>query len=282
MAKWVLSPGKIWDAYKEATKAAKEPAALVFAGDPTLVSRASEVLPSEGAVSRLVPGALGEGGLPSLSVGEILVVFVHPHEEDVALDYLGDRRGHGSVVVVDDGPAHTGEVRVVAPGVERVSFSDTESGWASVRTAILNVAEGRLVALGRRYPSLRSGAAARIIERTARQNAVIGTAFFIPGTDMPVMTANQMKMVFSLAALHGQEVNQERAVELLGVVGAGFGFRAIARQALVFVPGPGWAYKGAIGYSGTRAIGEAALRYFQQGAPASLGRVTSLVKRFRR
>jgi uncharacterized protein (DUF697 family) len=62
---------------------------------------------------------------------------------------------------------------------------------------------------------------------------------------------------------YGQEVDNERALELLGVVGAGFGFRALARELLDFVPVAGWALKGAVAYSGTRAIGEAAVRYFE-------------------
>jgi uncharacterized protein (DUF697 family) len=66
------------------------------------------------------------------------------------------------------------------------------------------------------------------------------------------------------------------------VVGAGFGLRAVARQALDIVPGVGWAVKGAVGYTGTRAMGEAALRYFERGAPATPTRLTSIVRRFRR
>ena len=80
---------------------------------------------------------------------------------------------------------------------------------------------------------------------------------------MPILTLNQIRLVLRLALAHGQEIDRERAVELLGVVGAGFGFRAIARQLLDFVPFAGWAVKGAIAYTGTRAIGEAAVRFFE-------------------
>ena len=54
-----------------------------------------------------------------------------------------------------------------------------------------------------------------------------------------------------------------RAFELLGVVGAGMGFRAVARELLGVIPIAGWAVKGAIAYAGTRAIGEAARRSFE-------------------
>jgi uncharacterized protein (DUF697 family) len=49
---------------------------------------------------------------------------------------------------------------------------------------------------------------------------------------------------------------------LLGVVVAGFGFRAVARELLDLVPYAGWAIKGGVAYAGTRAVGEAAVRYF--------------------
>ena len=49
----------------------------------------------------------------------------------------------------------------------------------------------------------------------------------------------------------------------LGVVGAGFGFRAVARELLDFVPVAGWALKASVAFAGTKAIGEAAVRYFE-------------------
>jgi uncharacterized protein (DUF697 family) len=49
----------------------------------------------------------------------------------------------------------------------------------------------------------------------------------------------------------------------MGVLGAGFGLRTIAREALDFFPGPGWLVKGAVAYAGTRALGHAAIRYFE-------------------
>ena len=76
------------------------------------------------------------------------------------------------------------------------------------------------------------------------------------------LTLNQIRLVLRLALAHGQELDRDRAIELAGVVGAGFGFRAIARQLLDFVPFAGWAVKGAIAYTGTRAIGTAAEKYF--------------------
>jgi uncharacterized protein (DUF697 family) len=67
--------------------------------------------------------------------------------------------------------------------------------------------------------------------------------------------------VLRLALAHGRELDNRVVPELLGVVGAGLGLRAVAREALDLVPVAGWALKGAVAYTGTKAIGEAALRY---------------------
>jgi uncharacterized protein (DUF697 family) len=69
--------------------------------------------------------------------------------------------------------------------------------------------------------------------------------------------------VLRIALAYGEQIDNRRAVELIGVVGAGFGFRAVARELLDLIPVAGWAVKGAIAYSGTKAIGEAAVRYFE-------------------
>ena len=74
-----------------------------------------------------------------------------------------------------------------------------------------------------------------------------------------------MRMVFRIGGAYGADVDRERAVELLGVLGAGLGFRAVAREVVGVVPGLGWVVKGAIAYAGTRALGEAAIRYFDAG-----------------
>ena len=121
-------------------------------------------------------------------------------------------------------------------------------------------------ALAARLPVLRRAVCDELIRSFAKRNAVVSAAVFVPGVDMPVLTLNQARLVLRIALAYGQEVDGERAVELLGVVGAGFGLRALAREALDFVPVAGWAVKGAIAYTGTRALGEAAVRYFEARA----------------
>src|ERR671921_1798509 len=124
--------------------------------------------------------------------------------------------------------------------------------------------EDFLVALAKGYPTFRRAVCEEIIRNNARQNAVVG-ALPIPGADMPVMTANQARMVLHIAAAYGEELSMERARELLGVLAAGFGLRALARQAVKLVPVGGWAAAGAIGYAGTIAMGRATMLYFERG-----------------
>jgi len=124
--------------------------------------------------------------------------------------------------------------------------------------------EDYLVALAKGYPPFRRAVCEEIIRHNARQNAVIG-ALPIPGADMPVMTANQARMVLNIAAAYGEDLSLERARELLGVLAAGFGMRALARQAVKLVPFGGWAAAAAIGYAGTVAMGRATMLYFERG-----------------
>jgi uncharacterized protein (DUF697 family) len=120
--------------------------------------------------------------------------------------------------------------------------------------------------LAARLPVLRPAVCDALIASFARKNGLVGAAVFVPGVDMPVLTLNQIRLVLRIGLAHGQEIDNQRALELLGVVGTGFGLRAVARELLDFVPVAGWALKGAIAYGGTKAIGEAAVRYFASRA----------------
>lgn len=128
---------------------------------------------------------------------------------------------------------------------------------------------GKRIALASNFAFIRKAVAEESVKSTAFQNGVIGGVVIIPGADMPLMTANQAKMVLQIAAAYGQPLGAERIRELAVVLGGAFAFRAVARQALAFIPGFGWAIKAAIGYSGTLAMGYAAIEYFESGADLS-------------
>ena len=127
-------------------------------------------------------------------------------------------------------------------------------------------------------PVLRPYICDAIIEVAARRNAKAALLIFIPGADMPVLTAVQMRMVLQLARCYGFELSPDRAVELLGVLGAGFGLRAVGRSMLDFVPVAGWAVQSGVAYSGTKALGKAAMEYFERGAVADVGRLRAFAE----
>jgi uncharacterized protein (DUF697 family) len=127
----------------------------------------------------------------------------------------------------------------------------------------------RATPVAARLPAIRRAVCEELIARAARQNGLIGAAIFLPGADLPVLTLNQVRLVLQIADAHGFEIDRERVPELIGVIGGGMGFRALARQALGAIPIAGWAVKGGIAYAGTRALGEAALRYFEARAPVT-------------
>jgi len=121
-------------------------------------------------------------------------------------------------------------------------------------------------ALAAELPVLRDAVVSEQIRAAARRNAVLAAGLIIPGVDMPVLTLSQIRLVMRIAEAYGLEIGRDRALEVLGVVGAGFGLRALAREALDFVPVAGWALKGGFAYAGTRAVGEAARRYMDARA----------------
>jgi len=131
----------------------------------------------------------------------------------------------------------------------------------------------RKLALAHNFSFMRAAVAEDAVRTTAWQNGLVGVLTPIPGADMPIMTANQIKMLLQIAAAYGQPLNVERVKELAAVVAGGYLLRALARQTLTVVPVLGWAVKGALGYTGTIAMGKAAIRYFEAGA--DLGQLTA-------
>lgn len=130
----------------------------------------------------------------------------------------------------------------------------------------MNRLEKLRTALGQNFEFMRRSLAKEIVKQAAWQNAAIGVVVFIPGADMPLMTLNQGRMLLQIAAAYGQPLDTERVKELGAVVAGGFLFRTFARELVGLVPGFGWAVKGGIAYSGTMAMGTAAISYFEEGA----------------
>ena len=221
---------------------------------PLSVAGARELVP-------LLARELREGGEPAAVVegrveGVSVLVWVGP--PDVEKLRAADRAGVPIVALSDDETVPY----VLATHVVRVRPGE---GFpvADLAAAIAHTLGEDATTLAARLPVLRGAVCDHLIARFARRNALIGAAVFVPGVDMPILTLNQIRLVLRLGLAHGTVVDSNRLVEIAGVVGAGFGFRAVARQLLDVVPVAGWAVKGGIAYTGTRAIGEAATRYFE-------------------
>lgn len=127
------------------------------------------------------------------------------------------------------------------------------------------------------FPFARKQVALEAVNVTAVQNAGIGIVVFLPGADFPVMTLNQAKMILQIAAAYDKPMSVERVKELVAVIGSAFAFRTVARQMVAFVPALGWLVKGAIGYTGTLAMGHAAIEYFEGGG--NIAGLTHIVKK---
>lgn len=283
VVKLPFNVSKLTDAWKEVSATTGEAAGVVLAGDQSLVSLAQQEFFAGGTLPAVWTRPVTELGEISTVPGELLVVLVPADGEADALNGLARSVPAGGVVLaVDEGEAATGKSSSPLQGCTRLSFADSAAGWRRLFDACIERAADHAVALGRRYPVLRAAAARRVVYRTAAQNALVGLVFFVPGADMPVMTLNQMKMVMSIAAIYGEEIGKERAIELAGVVGMGFGLRALARTFMRSTPGFGMVLKASTGYTGTIAVGLAAIGYFQKGAPASTSRVLALADSLRR
>jgi uncharacterized protein (DUF697 family) len=159
--------------------------------------------------------------------------------------------------------------RLGHPILDTIAEQELDEITPRLGTWLADRVSGKRLALAANFALVRRAVAVEAVRATSFQNGVIGAVAIIPGADLPIMTANQAKMVLQVAAAYGVPLGAERIKELAAVVGGAFTLRAVARQFLDFVPGVGWAIKGAIGYTGTIAMGYAAIEYFEAGADLS-------------
>jgi len=129
------------------------------------------------------------------------------------------------------------------------------------------------LALGHRFPVFRSAVASRIIGKISRENALFSLVTALPNvlpnmlelpwavgefaTDTAFLTMNQVRMALTLAAIYGRPVGYtEQKIELAGIVGGAFGWRAIARELVGKIPlGGGLIPKAAVAFAGTYVVG---------------------------
>jgi uncharacterized protein (DUF697 family) len=271
-----LSPTSVWGVVKEIRAADEDLRPLLVGGAPEQAAAIHAAL-ADGAD----PGALRDLGgvtpsaydLEGASVLVWAVAGAAPSEEDEKAFELAARKRVGVVCVLFG--AANGEL----PSVRYVLDTDLVPARPGEPLPVEKIAEriadraGETAhLLAARVPALRPPVVDAIVKHFALQNGVLGVAIFIPGADFPVLTLNQIRMVLRIAAAHGEELDRERAFEILSVVAAGLGFRTVARHLVGAVPGLGWAVKGGVAYGATLAVGEAAAAYFAAGGTRMIER----------
>lgn len=130
--------------------------------------------------------------------------------------------------------------------------------------AIVEVHPPVAVALGRALPRYRHQISHRIVRGAAALGALIA-AEPIPGMDIPLLLATQVRMVLRIAAIYGESLSVPHAREMLTTVAGGVALRYLAAEAGKLLPGPGWLVGALVTGLGTMAIGEAAIAYFESG-----------------
>lgn len=241
-----------------------ESASLAVAGSGELAGALRRELARAGDAGALVPGWKGAIGLVWVQAGPLSdadrteLRAANAERVPIVAVVVGSATGGGAaagqrlpyVLATDHVPVGPGEpfpVREIALAVGR-RLGERSSGLAA------------------RLPTLREGICDSLVKNAAKRNAMIGSAIPVPGADLPVLVLTQVRLVLRIAHAYGEPVDTKRLPELLGVVVGGLGLRGIARQFAGSL-GPAWLVKGAVAYGGTRAIGEAAIRYFERRTP---------------
>ena len=259
MKKLPLAPAAVFGLVRELRASVETHRPIVLAGAPALLDALRRELLRDGD-----PSAVRDASLGALDGAAALVYVLaedQPGEEDERA-FRAAATANVPIIVLGAEPTTpipnvlATDVLPLRPGQ---GFPLEDLG----RLLVAKVDDNAAVSLAAKLPVLRRGISEALVAKFSRQNGVIGVAVFVPGVDFPVLTLNQLRLVLRLAAAHGEKLDVQRLPELLGVIGIGLGFRTIARTALGAVPLAGWAVKGGIAYTGTRAIGEAAIRYFE-------------------
>jgi uncharacterized protein (DUF697 family) len=130
--------------------------------------------------------------------------------------------------------------------------------------ALVDTLPDLAIALGRELPALRRTAAQKVVRQSAVFNTAVG-AEPIPFIDIPVLLTLQARMVLRIAAIYGESLDASHAKELITTIAGGLAFRYLAEQGAKMLPVGGWALAAGIAATGTWAMGQVAIEYFESG-----------------
>ncbi len=154
-----------------------------------------------------------------------------------------------------------------------------------VRTVeeILAAREDLGLALARNFHPFRKPVVDHVISSVARENAIFAVASALPNvvpsilemawsvgefaSDTAFITMNQVRMAFMVAAASDKKVGfSEQIAELLSIAAGAFGWRALARELVGFIPlGGGLLPKGAIAFAATYVLGKGLEHFYGVG-----------------
>ncbi|HMA33277.1 MAG TPA: GTPase [Chloroflexia bacterium] len=130
--------------------------------------------------------------------------------------------------------------------------------------ALVDVLPDLAVLLGRHLPAFRRTAANKVVRNSMIINGGIG-AEPIPFIDLPLLLANQARMVLRIAAIYGEPFTAYHARELISTIAGGVALRYLAQEVAKLVPVGGSVVAGGIAAAGTWAMGQVAIQYFESG-----------------
>ena len=146
---------------------------------------------------------------------------------------------------------------------------------------------------GRHFPLFRAAAVKAIVDETAQVNGKFALVSNVPSivpifgsfvaasADVIVLTKNQIMMCYKIAATHDRDLHDQVGVirELVPVVGAGFLWRTLAREAASFIPfAAGTIPKVVVAYAGTYSVGHATDFYYRFGKKPSAAQFRAFSK----
>lgn len=164
--------------------------------------------------------------------------------------------------------------RLIIPGQADIVIADVPSGRETqLVEGVLESHPDHAIALARAFPPFREAFAKRVINNTARENALFSLSTALPdivpnlielpwavaefASDTAFLTMNQLRMAFLLAAASDRAVGyREQKSEIATVIASAFGWRAVARQLVGKIPfGGGLIGKTAVAYAATKVVG---------------------------
>jgi len=180
------------------------------------------------------------------------------------------------------------DVRKLAPSGRAANLfflgSDSPDAAGHLRSEMMMALPDDAPSFGRWFVPFRGPAVHAIIDGTSKANAKFALVSNVPsvipilgsfvaaGADLVVLTKNQVMMSYKLAAANGRDLEDHAGVirELVPVVGAGFVWRTVAREATSFLPFmAGTIPKVAIAFIGSYAVGMSVDYYYRFGKKPS-------------